>query len=270
MPFRNIYRCAIAVATFCVVIAVNGNLFRAVAQQQPQILRMVIQSHPAVGQKCLDIPNAQYIIGVRLQTFDCNNQNDEVFAYDQATQRLFIGHLCVESWGRGDAADPVGLGICGDSPSQRWKVTASGEYYQLTGMNNRCLEIKAGGKGAGVPLDIQNCQTADASQLWELVEAPNAQPARCSHISLHVPSGGDIEFLRTASDQWVNQFVDASGKPWTFNWRSISESDSEIIVYDQSCDRYGRVDLFGRKSYAHNGSAGSWGTPAADVIRSDC
>jgi len=269
VPFRMVARFTIVCAITFTAPTFNGKPFTAAAQQQPQVLRMIIQSHPNAGKKCLDIPSAQYIAGMRLQTFDCNNQNDETFAYDQGTQRLFIGHLCVESWGRGDAADAVGLGVCIDAPNQQWRATASGEYYQFAGMNNHCLEIKAGAKDGGAPLQIANCQTASSSQLWALIEAPNPQPARCTHISLHVPGGGDVEFLRTANDEWVNQFVDPNGKPWTFNWRSLSESDSELILYDQSRDRYGRFDLFGRKTYARNGATGGWGTPAS-IIRSDC
>jgi len=269
MPFRSFASFAVVVAALCAGIVVAAKPFRAAAQQPPQLLRMIIQSHPDVGQKCLNIAGAQFVAGMRLQTFDCNNQNEEIFGYDQGAQRLIIGHLCVESWGRGDSADAVGLGVCSDAPSQKWRMSASGDYYQIVGMNNRCLEIRTGLKGSGAPLDIANCQAGAAGELWALIEAPTAQPSRCTHFSLHNPGGGDIEFMRTASDEWVNHFV-TDGKSYTFTWHLQSESQSELLLYDRSRDRYARVDLSGRKTYARNGSAGGWGAPFSDIFLLDC
>jgi Ricin-type beta-trefoil lectin domain len=241
-----------------------------------QMLRMVIQSHPAVGEKCLDIAGAQFIDGMRLQTFDCNNQNDETFAYDQAVQHLVIGHLCVEAWGRGDAGDAVGLGVCNnDAANQRWRMVASGDYYQVVGINSRCLDVRLEAKDSGAALDIANCQPGNAGQLWALIE-PSKQPAQCRYIATRQfvdTCGGcsnppyELDMLRTKNDEWVSQFVDGNGNVGTNNWRSVSVNDNELIF--QREEFYKRVDLFGRKAYLRKGNSGNW-TPASTIIRTDC
>ncbi len=270
MKVRTATCLAIISALICIVVAADSASLTARAQQQPQVLRMLVQSHPDAGKKCLDIPGAQYVIGMRLQTFECNNQNEEVFAYDQGSQRLIIGHLCVEAWGRGNSGDAVGLGVCNNQPQQRWKVGASGngDYYQISGFNDLCLDVRGGQKDSGATMQIFTCG-AVSNQLWALIEAPTAQAPKCTRYSLS-SYAGNIEFMRAANDDWVNHFVDASGKPWTFNWHVLSESDSEIVLYDKSRDRYVRADLFGRKTYARNGGGTDWGTPTNDIIRSDC
>jgi hypothetical protein len=177
-------RFAIAAVLGCTAATIDGLSFIAAAEQPQQTLRMVIQSHPNSGRKCLDVPKAQYVVGVRLQIFGCNNQAEEIFAYDQGTRRLVTGHLCVESWGRGEAADAVGLGVCTDAPNQQWRAAASGDYYLFAGMNNRCLAIKAIAKEDNAALEIANCAPSNTDQLWALIAAPNAQPGKCTHLSL--------------------------------------------------------------------------------------
>ena len=139
--------------------------------------RMVIQSHPGVGGKCIDVPYGQFVRGMRVQMWDCNNINNamaQAFSYDEARQQLTIGNLCVESWGRGDPQDAVGLGSCNGQANQRWKMVASNEYYQIIGINNRCLEVRYGVKENGAPLDLMDCDATRPQRLWALLEAPPA------------------------------------------------------------------------------------------------
>lgn len=271
---RNIFESTV-VAMTATVLTIGG--LSAQGAPSAQVLRMVIQSHPNAGQKCLDIPDAQFIAGMRLQTFDCNNQSDEAFEYDQGMQRLVIGHLCVESFGRGDAADGVGLGACNGAPNQHWRIGAIGDYYQIVGVNNLCLEIRAGAIGNGAPLDIQNCQPGSAGQLWALIQALYPQPA-CAHVAVRffadlcgncTKPPFDIELLRTANGGWITQYVDGNGHSGGSNWRSLSESGSELVFFDQSRDLYARIDLFGRKTYLRKGNTGEW-IPVSNIIRSDC
>jgi hypothetical protein len=136
-------------------------------------LRMVIQSHPDVGARCIDVPNAQLVPGMRIQMWDCNNTVAQTFSYDDTNLQLTIGNLCMESWGRGDPQDTVGLGSCNGQANQHWKIVASGNYYQIVGVNGLCLDIRYGVKENGTPLDIYTCAAAPVVQrLWALVEAP--------------------------------------------------------------------------------------------------
>jgi len=83
--------------------------------------------------------------------------------------------MCVESWGRGDPQDAVGLGRCTGKANQRWRMVASGDYYQVIGINTKCLELRYGVKENGAPLDIMDCDANRAQRLWALVEAPMIQ-----------------------------------------------------------------------------------------------
>ena len=94
---------------------------------------MTVQSHPDLGAKCIDVPYAQFFRGMRLQMWVCNNvlvwgqPNAEVtlgvarktgrseirvrlgetatqgpaaqvFSYDEKSQQMKIGNLCMDSW----------------------------------------------------------------------------------------------------------------------------------------------------------------------------
>jgi hypothetical protein len=135
-------------------------------------VRMVIQSHADMGAKCLDVPRGQYVSGMRLQMWKCLNLPQQVFVYDDRTQELKVGGLCVTSWGRGDTQDAVGIGTCEGSATQHWKMVAVKDYYQVVGVNNRCLELRYQIKDDGAPLDIQDCDAGRPYRLWALVEAP--------------------------------------------------------------------------------------------------
>jgi hypothetical protein len=51
-------------------------------------------------------------------------------------------------------------------------MVAVKDYYQVVGVNNRCLELRYQIKDDGAPLDIQDCDAGRAYRLWALVEAP--------------------------------------------------------------------------------------------------
>ena len=92
----------------------------------------------------------------------------QVFSYEEPSQQIKIGSLCVELWGRGEPQDAVGLEACGDEANQRWRMVASGNYYQIIGINGLCLEIRYGVKENGAALDVINCDAKKPQQLWAL------------------------------------------------------------------------------------------------------
>jgi len=138
--------------------------------------QMVIQTHADMGGKCVDVPFARFFAGMRLHTWDCNNINNgiaQVFAYDDQTQELKIGGLCMTSWGRGYPQDAVGIDTCHGGANQHWRMQAAGDYYQIIGINNQCLELRNEIKDSAAPLDLQDCDAKRAWRLWALVEAPS-------------------------------------------------------------------------------------------------
>jgi len=155
------------------LMAISNEAFgQTPAQPASHVYRMTIQSHSDLGNKCLDVPNARFVEGMRLQMWECNNSPAQTFVYDETKQALQIDAMCVESWGRGDPQDAVGLGRCTGKANQRWRMVASGDYYQIIGMNSKCLELRYGVKENGAPLDIMDCDANRAQRLWALVEAP--------------------------------------------------------------------------------------------------
>jgi len=137
-------------------------------------LRMVIQSHANLGARCLDTPNGQSTPGIRLQMWDCGRVPSQVLVYDDQTLELKMGSFCVTSWGRGDSQDAVGLDVCDGSASEHWKMAAVQDYYQIIGVNGRCLNLRYAAKDNSAPVQIYDCAANDVASLWALVEAPPA------------------------------------------------------------------------------------------------
>jgi Ricin-type beta-trefoil lectin domain len=163
-----------------IAYAIAANLLAAgslAAQGAPpaQPLQMVIQSHPNAGQRCLDIPYRNFFDGMRLEIYDCNNTPAQTFSYNATSQELTIGGLCVQAWGVGDDADPVGIGACTNQAQQHWKFIASGDYYQITGAKGLCLDIRLAQKNNGTAVQIYRCINGQASQLWAAIQAPQSK-----------------------------------------------------------------------------------------------
>jgi hypothetical protein len=134
-------------------------------------LRMVIQSHPDAGGRCVDIPFGEFARGMRVHLWDCNYSGSQSFTYDEESDWLSIGRVCVEVWGRGDANDAVDLWTCNGRPNQHWKMVQRGDYYQITTVNGQCLDVRYEGNAQnGNPLQVLPCQ-GGVNQLWSLIEA---------------------------------------------------------------------------------------------------
>jgi hypothetical protein len=190
-------RLGTARALSCAIFAVAMSDVASVASG-----RMMIQSHPDMGAKCIDVPYAQFFRGMRLQMWSCGNvlvwgqPNTEVtigvvrksgrseirvrlgetpvegpvaqaFSYDEKSQQMKIGNLCLESWGRGDPQDAVGLGACTGATNQRWRMAPSGQYQQIIGIKGLCLEPRNGANDNGAP--------------WILWSAVPARPSSFGH-----------------------------------------------------------------------------------------
>lgn len=108
----------------------------APAQKPTQVYRMMIEGHPDTGGKCLGISSSQFVEGARLQSSDCQQATSQIFTYDQNTQLLSIGGLCVRVGGPGNDAAAVSLGSCTGQPNQHWRVVGNGDYYRFIGMED--------------------------------------------------------------------------------------------------------------------------------------
>jgi hypothetical protein len=141
----------------------------APASVKADSLRMMVQSVPEAGAKCLDAHDL--VPGTGMRIWGCNNTVAQILSYDETSQELKIGGLCIESRGRGDPQDAVGLGNCNGGANQHWRMVETSGNYRIVGGNDLCIAIKGADTADGAPLNIENCQDR-ANQRWLLVEAP--------------------------------------------------------------------------------------------------
>jgi hypothetical protein len=134
------------------------------AAATPNIVQMAIQSSAQHAVRCIDVPNAQFTQGVRLQMYDCNDTAAQLFCYNLTTQHLIIGNLCVQAAGNAQQGAAVILGPCSEQASASWKVVAKGDWVQFVRVNDLCLDT-GGPANNGAQLQVWQCSGAGA-QLW--------------------------------------------------------------------------------------------------------
>jgi hypothetical protein len=136
----------------------------ALAPPAPQIVQMAIQSSAQNPARCIDVPNAQFTQGARLQMYDCNNSIGQLFSYDLTSQHLMIGDLCVQAAGDAKPGADVVLGPCSGQANLAWKVTLKDASAQFIGVNGLCMD-SGGQAGNGAPLKVWACW-ATIAQSW--------------------------------------------------------------------------------------------------------
>jgi len=77
------------------------------------------------------------------------------------------------------------------------------------------------------------------------------------------------ELTRTADNEWTIDYIDGTKTHRTYKYRLISESDSEILLYDASRDIHARLDLKARKGFGKRGSGADW-KPLLDITKAEC
>jgi len=158
---------------FCAIAAPSGG--------KADTLRMVVQSLPAVGGRCMNVPADKAADGLRVQMWDCNNSPTQTFVYDDQSRELKLGEKCLESLGAGKAKakakDPVGISSCNGRDNQKWSIVPSKDVYQIVSANGLCLDITKAVANNGTPLDVYPCAPENPVQLWVLTEAPEVASA---------------------------------------------------------------------------------------------
>jgi hypothetical protein len=92
-----------------------------------------------------------------------------------------------------------------------------------------------------------------------------------SRLLLDSRCGYAHEFTRTSGDEWVTKLIDKNdnNKEASSKFRSISESCTEIIMFDSRRNIYVRMDLVARKELSRQGTTGNW-LPLLDILAGDC
>jgi hypothetical protein len=130
----------------------------------PLLVKMAIQSSAQKPVLCIDVPNAQFVQGAKLQMQDCTNTNAQLFSFNLTTQQLTIGNLCVQVAANAAQGAPVILGACSTQPNVLWSVKLNGNWAQFVGLKGLCLGTGGPAKD-GVPLQIATCANTP-TQLW--------------------------------------------------------------------------------------------------------
>lgn len=137
-----------------------GSATRSGARPVARVEAIVIQSSPEAGGKCVDVRNQQFVQGMPLQTWPCNDTPAQIFSYEISEGRLTIGGLCVDAWGgKGQSGDPLRLYPCNGGANQTWSLKQNKNYLKFVGINGLCIDIREG------DLVLATCGEA-ASQNW--------------------------------------------------------------------------------------------------------
>lgn len=77
------------------------------------------------------------------------------------------------------------------------------------------------------------------------------------------------EIVKTGENDWTVSYVDGTKMQRTYKYRQVAESDSEILMYDQTRDIHARIDLKSRTGFARRGQQGPW-VPLLNILSADC
>ena len=127
--------------------------------------KITLQAVPDAGGKCIDVPDAKFVPGTALLTWDCGGHSAQTFSYDESG-RVTIGGLCVDA-GEGKRGDAVRLAWCNGRPSQVWKADGDPSQARLMGINGLCVDIAGFQKERGAAVKLWTCH-GDANQKWQI------------------------------------------------------------------------------------------------------
>jgi hypothetical protein len=159
---------------------------------------------------------------------------------------------------------------------ERWTTCAGGPV----------VAYRVLGGGHDVPPAVNS-----AALLWEFfrdkVRDPHAEkpavahrdnPIRCRRLDTRLFA--DLcngctrppfrqQLVRTAETEWTVSYVDGTNTSRSYKYRIVSETASEILLYDGSRNISSRLDLNARKGFARRGYTGEW-IAILDILQADC
>jgi hypothetical protein len=156
-------------------VAAAGWLLLQPVQSIAQVIPH-INTNPAIGGRCLDVPNGNYSAGVRVITYRCQHSPNQAFERDPNTKTIKSGNLCLDAFrpggGASVAGDAVGLWTCHGGPNQMWE-TRQTQFGQTMitnlgdGRGALCLDVANGLNQDGALLVVWNCQQSE-NQFFEV------------------------------------------------------------------------------------------------------
>jgi len=154
---------------------IAGGRFTAGGAETPWygrcLQKVTIHSAPEGGGKCIQPLNGEIKAGVRLAMWDCNDTPPQIFAFDTLNGSLTIGDFCIDTDGsRGQPGVQLPLALCNGGPSQVWKTKASGNYVEILGINDLCVDISNYSKDNLAAVGLWNCHD-QSNQRWQFSPA---------------------------------------------------------------------------------------------------
>jgi beta-glucanase (GH16 family) len=117
----------------------------------------------AASGRCLDIPAANPVDGVRLQIYDCNGTAAQQWAINGDGSVQALGK-CMDAAAAGTAAGTViQLYTCNGSSAQKFTLSPAGDLVNLAA--NRCVDVSGAGTANGTQLVLWDCSGAP-NQKW--------------------------------------------------------------------------------------------------------
>lgn len=114
------------------------------------------------GGKCLDVNGGATDDGAKVQLWDCNGSDAQVWTYEGGVIRG-PGGLCLDvAWANDADGTPVQLWGCNGGVAQRWTWNHDGT---IEGLSGKCLDVSGGGTANGTQIQLWPCN-GTASQNW--------------------------------------------------------------------------------------------------------
>ena len=117
----------------------------------------------ALNGRCLDIPNANFSDGVRVQMWNCNGSAAQQWEFVNGTLRTGNNKCLDVAWGSTANGAILQIVTCSGNPAQRWVLSAAGDL--VNPQANKCADIDAWNPNDGAVLVLWEC-TGGANQKW--------------------------------------------------------------------------------------------------------
>ncbi|GAA1378816.1 hypothetical protein GCM10009661_51090 [Catellatospora chokoriensis] len=113
--------------------------------------------------KCIDVPNSNFVDGQRLQLWDCNGTNAQNWNFPGDGTIRTVNGLCMDvAWGSTANGAAIQIVGCSGNPAQQFVLTGAGDL--VNPQANKCVDVTGWG-GTGTPLSTWEC-TGGANQKW--------------------------------------------------------------------------------------------------------
>ncbi|MEV0457650.1 ricin-type beta-trefoil lectin domain protein [Catellatospora methionotrophica] len=113
--------------------------------------------------KCIDVPNSNFVDGQRLQLWDCNGTNAQNWTFPGDGTIRTVNGMCMDvAWGSTAPGAAIQIVGCSGNPAQQFVLTGAGDL--VNPQANKCVDVTGWG-GTGTPLSTWDC-TGGANQKW--------------------------------------------------------------------------------------------------------